>query len=94
MGKDPKLMMLDFYKLVSLFLIVTRSISAAVLVLSVIIIFLKIQSTVEITKCLTIPKHFFSILTMAILSLFILSLGPSLEHLQLPNTCFSMESAF
>jgi hypothetical protein len=35
----------------------------------------------EITKCLTIPKLLFSILTMAVLSLFILSLGPSSEHL-------------
>jgi hypothetical protein len=36
---------------VQVFLIVTRSISAAVLIVSVIIIFLKIQSPVEITKC-------------------------------------------
>jgi hypothetical protein len=37
---------------------------------------------------LTIPKLLFSILTMGILSLFILSLGTSLEHLQLPSTYF------
>jgi hypothetical protein len=48
----------------------------------------------EITKCLTIPKLLFSILTMVIVSLFILSLGPSSEHLQLPSTCFSIEFAF
>jgi hypothetical protein len=48
----------------------------------------------EITKCLTIPKLLFSILTMAILSLFILNLGRSSDHLQLPNTYFQWSLAF
>jgi hypothetical protein len=55
--------MLDFLQAcLHVFLIVTRSISAAVLVLLVIIIFLKMQSTMEVTKCSdnskTIFQHF------------------------------------
>jgi hypothetical protein len=44
----------------------------------------------EITKFLTIPKLLFSILTMAILNLFILDLVPSSEPLQLPSTYFQL----
>jgi hypothetical protein len=39
-------------------------------------------SEIEITKCSDIPKQLFSVLTMAILSLVIHSVGPSLEHTQ------------
>jgi hypothetical protein len=74
---------------VHVFLIITRSISPAVLILPVILIFLKIQSAMEITKYLTIARLLFYILTMAILNLFILCLNSSSEHLQLLNTCFS-----
>jgi hypothetical protein len=52
-----------------------------------------LKSAMEMTKSSDNSQTTFSMLTMAILSLFILSLGPSSEHLQLPNTCFSIELA-
>jgi hypothetical protein len=79
---------------VHVFLTLTRSISAAVLILPVIIIFLKIQSAMEITKCSDNSQTTSQYFSHSCSKCFHSQSGPSSEHLQLPSTYFQLSLAF